>query len=62
MKFATGMMLFATWVALVCFHIAGTDDLIFCIKGALVGLGFYHAGDAAGSRRAAPPFSSATNQ
>ena len=56
MKLLAAFALFGTWVALVAFKVQGADDLISCIKAGLVGLGFYHIGDAAGQRRAAPPF------
>jgi hypothetical protein len=44
-KLAIGLILFVTWVALVVFHVPGTEDIILAIKAALFGLGVYHLGD-----------------
>lgn len=50
-KLFIGVMLFATWVALVVFKVTDAGDIIMGIKGALVGLGAYHLND----RTNAPP-------
>lgn len=56
LKALIGALLFATWVGLVVAKVQGAGDLITCIKSALIGLGAYHIGDAAGQRRAASSF------
>ncbi len=53
LKAGVGLVLFATWVAFVVCKVPGADDLIQCIKGALLGLGFYHMADSNSKRQ--PP-------
>ncbi len=44
-KLLIGILLFVTWVLLVVFKVAGTEDLIAAIKLSLAGLGAYHLND-----------------
>jgi hypothetical protein len=58
MKAGVGAVLFFTWVALVIFKVPNANDLVSCIRDALLGLGLYHIGDAVGQNRSAPTFPS----
>jgi hypothetical protein len=51
-KLLIGVVLFATWVALVVCNVPNSADLITKIQVALLGLGFYHLNDAASARGA----------
>lgn len=53
-KLFIGLLLFATWIALIVFKVPDTGDLIGCIKLALAGLGVYHLGTREGIGSAAP--------
>lgn len=53
-KLFIGVLLFATWIALVVFKVPGTDDIIGSIKLALAGLGVYHIKDVASAASTAP--------
>jgi hypothetical protein len=57
-KALVGATLFFTWVGLVVFKVPNSNELVSCIKDALLGLGVYHIGDAVGQSRSADTFSS----
>lgn len=52
-------VLFATWIALVVFQVAGDEQIIDVIKYTLAMLGGYHAGDRINALPALPAVSPA---
>ena len=58
LKLIAGIVLFGTWVTLVVCKVQNANDLISCIKDALIGLGLYHMGGAVATKQTAAPFSS----
>lgn len=48
-KLIIGIILFFTWIVLVCADVKGDEQLIDAIKYALAMLGGYHAGDRGGN-------------